>query len=139
MVGDSGEIEELFAGQAVKVLTASDAGDDLWIVRRDDQTARVSLAGPSDLAPGDIVLLGQDRWEHVHAEAWTEETAIAVVRALVEEQLLIEGSSSSSRVISGPVSGSYPGSGSMWRSAIPSVRGGPRCSSDRVNEADSNP
>ncbi len=91
MVGDSGDIEELFAGQAVRVVAASDAGDDLHVVRRDGQTVHVTLSGPSDLAPGDIVLLGQDRWEHVPAEAWTEETDISVVRALVDEQLLIEG------------------------------------------------
>ncbi len=91
MVGDQGDIEELFAGQAAKVLRASDDGDDLHVLRRDGQMAHVTLSGPTDLIVGDIVLLGQDRWEHVPPEAWTEETSIAVVRAFVDDQLLVEG------------------------------------------------
>jgi transitional endoplasmic reticulum ATPase len=91
MASDYGDIEELFAGQAVKVLTASDDGDDLHVLRRDGQMAHVTLSGSTDLVAGDIVLLGEDRWELVPPEAWTEETSIAVVRAIVEGQLLIEG------------------------------------------------
>ncbi len=91
MVGDDGDIEELFAGQAVKVLTASDEGDDLHVLRRDGQLAHVTLSGPSDLAAGDIVLLGNDRWEHVPWEAWAEETSISVVRAVLDDRLLLEG------------------------------------------------
>lgn len=53
--------------------------------------AHVTLSASSDLAPGDIVLLGQDRWEHVPSKAWTEETSISVVRAVLDDQLLIEG------------------------------------------------
>lgn len=90
-MGDYGEIEELFAGQAVKVLTASDDGDDLHVLRRDGQMAHVTLSGPTDLVAGDIVLLGEDRWERVPPEAWTEETSIAIVRAIFEDELLIEG------------------------------------------------
>ena len=91
MIGDDGEIEELFAGQAVRVLAASDEGDDLHVLRRDGQLAHVTLSGPSDLAAGDTVLLGQGRWEHVPAGVWTEETSISVVRAVLDEELLIEG------------------------------------------------
>jgi transitional endoplasmic reticulum ATPase len=91
MLGDGGEVEALFAGQAVKVLAASDEGDDLQVLRRDGQTAHVTLSGPSELTPGDIVLIGQDRWEHVPAEAWSEETLISVVRAVIDDRLLVEG------------------------------------------------
>jgi transitional endoplasmic reticulum ATPase len=91
MVGDEGEIEALFAGQAVKILTASDRGDDLHVLRRDGLLAHVTLGGPSDLTAGDIVLLGDERWEHVPAEAWTDDSFIAVVRAVVDDELLIEG------------------------------------------------
>lgn len=91
MIGDDGEIEELFAGQAVKVLAASDDGDDLHVLRRDGQLAHVTLSGPSELGEGDIVLLGENRWEHVPPEAWTEETSISVVRDVLDDQLLLEG------------------------------------------------
>lgn len=91
MVDDDIEIEDLFAGQAVKVLAASADGDDLHVLRRDGQTVHVTLSGPTDLAAGDIVLLGQNRWEHVPAEAWTEETSVSVVRAVVGDKLLLEG------------------------------------------------
>lgn len=91
MIGDDGGVEELFIGQAVKVLTASDDGDDLHVLRRDGQIGRVTLSGPSGLAAGDVVLIGQDRWEHVPSEAWSEETFISVVRAVVGDKLLIEG------------------------------------------------
>lgn len=37
------------------------------------------------------MLLGQDRWESVPSQAWTEETSISVVRAVLDDQLLIEG------------------------------------------------
>lgn len=91
MAADHGEIEELFAGQAVKVLRASDEGDDLHVLRRDGQTVHVTLSGPSDLVAGDIILVGEDRWEYVPPDVWTEQTSIAVVRAFVDDQLLLEG------------------------------------------------
>ena len=90
MVGDGGELESLFAGQAMKVLSASDEGDNLHVLRRDGQMAHATLSGPSELAAGDIVLFGEDRWEHVPPEAWSEETSISVVRAVVDDQLLVE-------------------------------------------------
>lgn len=91
MIGDEGEVESLFAGQAVRILAASPAGDDLQAVRRDGQSVHITLSSPSDLAAGDIVLLGENRWEHVPPEAWTEETSISVVRAVLDDRLLIEG------------------------------------------------
>lgn len=91
MVGDGGEIEELFAGQAVKVLVASDDGDHLHVLRRDGSLARVTLPGPSALKAGDILLLGERQWEHIPPEAWSEETSIAVVRSVIDDELLIEG------------------------------------------------
>lgn len=92
-VGDYGEVESLFAGLAVKVLTASDDGDDLQVLQRDGKQVRVTLSGPSDLAAGDIVLLGEHGWEHVPPEAWTQETTISIVREVFDEQLLIEDGS----------------------------------------------
>ncbi len=91
MIGDSGEVEELFAGQAVKVLVSSDNGDDLHVLRRDGSLAHVTLPGPSDLEAGDIVLLGERRWEQIPPEAWSEETSISVVRSVMDDELLIEG------------------------------------------------
>lgn len=91
MAGEAGEIESLFAGQAIKVLTASAGGDDLHGLRRDGQTVHVTLSGTSELTAGDIVLLGDNRWEHVPPEAWGEETSISVVRAIVDDRLLLEG------------------------------------------------
>jgi transitional endoplasmic reticulum ATPase len=95
MVGDDGEIEALFTGQAMKVLRASDEGDDLHVLLRDGQIAHVTLPEPSELTAGDIVLLGQERWEHVPAEVWSEITSITVVRAVFDDELLLEGGTGS--------------------------------------------
>jgi transitional endoplasmic reticulum ATPase len=91
MIGDDGEIEELFAGQAARILAVSGDGDDLHVVLRNGAMARLTLTEPSDLKAGDIVLCGEKRWEQVPAEAWTDETFISVVRAVFDDDLLIEG------------------------------------------------
>lgn len=89
---DIGEIEELFAGQAAKVLTVSDDGDDLHVVFRNGSTGRVTLPDATDLAAGEIILLGERHWERVPAEVWADEVIVAIIRKVFETELLIESS-----------------------------------------------
>jgi transitional endoplasmic reticulum ATPase len=60
------------------------------VLRRDGQLAHVTLSASTDLTAGDILLIGEDRWEHVPAEAWSSETSIFVVRSVLDSELLVE-------------------------------------------------
>jgi transitional endoplasmic reticulum ATPase len=87
---EDGEIEELFAGQAAKVLAVSPDGDDLHVVFRNGNTGRVTLPTATDLMEGDIVLLGERRWERAPTASWTDDVTVAIVRKVFDTELLIE-------------------------------------------------
>lgn len=87
---DEGVVEDLFIGQAAKILTASEEGDDLHVVLRNGSVARVTLRTTSSLRAGDVVLLGDERWEQVPVSVWTDEVVVAIVRKVFDSDLLVE-------------------------------------------------
>lgn len=88
----SGEIEELFTGNAGKVLSVSEDGRELHVLMRNGAIARVFPTEDHDLAAGEVILLGDKRWERAPAEIWTDETSVVVIRKVWDDQLLIETS-----------------------------------------------
>lgn len=89
---DTGEVGELFAGQAARVLAASAGGDDLHVVFRNGTVGRATLREATSLAVGDIVLIGEQSWERVPADVWTDEVVVAIVRKVFDTDLLVESS-----------------------------------------------
>lgn len=87
---EEGEVEDLFAGQAARILTASDKGDDLHVLFRSGTVGRITLREASDLRPGDIALFGDQRWVQVSPDVWTDEVVIGIVRKVFATDLLIE-------------------------------------------------
>lgn len=117
---ETGEVEELFAGQAGKVLAASADGDDLRVLFRNGNIGRVTLRQATSLVVGDVILIGEDRWEQVSADVWTDEVIVAIVRKVFETDLLVESSLGLTligrpeiEVAAGNTIGYSPGSGAM--------------------------
>lgn len=85
-----GDVDELFAGQAAKVLAASARGDELHVVFLNGNVGRITLGAPTDLTEGDVVLVNESGWERAPASAWKPERTIGVVRKIFETELLVE-------------------------------------------------
>lgn len=91
MADDRGAIDSHFAGQVVKVIAVCEEGASFYAHRRDGQMAYVTLGDTSDLEADDVLIVGENRWQRVPDEVWTEAPSIGVVRAILDDELLVEG------------------------------------------------
>lgn len=73
-------------GTLMKVVSVDDHADALHFRLHDGRVGRVSgLANLETIRRGDVIILGENRWERAPDEVWTEANSVAVVRRLLED------------------------------------------------------
>lgn len=72
-------------GTLMKVVSVDDRVDALHIRLQDGRVGRVSGLGNFEtIRRGDVIIIGEDRWERAPDEVWPEANSVAVVRRLLE-------------------------------------------------------
>jgi transitional endoplasmic reticulum ATPase len=99
--GPSGDVDERFDGVLIKVLDLADNGNAFFGRLANGSTARFSLGQPAPLSRGDIVLVGEDRWFLAPNATWPDESAVGVVRKILDDGVVIETSGGGMRVLTG--------------------------------------
>lgn len=90
MTALEGYVEDRFEGNLIKVLDVIDDGSAFFGRLPDGRTVRFSLGEPVALKRGDIVLVGQDRWAIASDAVWPDDSAVGVVRRILDDGIAIE-------------------------------------------------
>lgn len=90
MTASDGDIEDSFQGNLIKVLEVVDGGWAFFGRLANGGTARFSFGEAVTLERGDVVLIGENRWALAPDAIWPDDTALGVVRRILNDGLIIE-------------------------------------------------
>ncbi len=79
------------AGSLARVVRVADNSEVVYAMFQNGNLARLVANGPTLIEPGDVVLIGNERWIRVEDDLWHEPKGVGVVRQLLDDdRLLIE-------------------------------------------------
>jgi len=90
----SGDVDEFFVGSPVRIISVDAGSQRVSGIMRDGQVARIDLREETSVEVGDTLLVNTQGWESADADVWQDQPFLAVVRQVLEHQLLIETRSS---------------------------------------------
>lgn len=79
------------AGSLARVVRVADNSEVVYAMFQNGNLVRLVADGPTLIEPGDVVLIGNERWIRVEDDLWHEPKGVGVVRQLLDDdRLLIE-------------------------------------------------